>query len=432
MVRVLVMVGVACNGAHVPHDGDQTEREDHHPRRNQEREQRGFDVVQVAAIPGDLQQGAPQQYQQDVLGLPPHLTPPSTSTPAGTAQPIATTNVTGAKRLANPLPNAPVCSATSLTSTAGPTTRNTSRGSNGSADSDAATNASASLHSASTTASSAITMIPSSIWPASEAIQDGGTRTLSAAAVSPPSTRNPPEETRSCRAVSVNTAKALRAGSRCGRRSARGAIHSGRPNRAHSHPITIAAAIEPRKRASTIRGSPGNATAVDTSTTGFTAGAASRKVSAAAGGTPCCMSRRDTGTEAHSHPGSAIPATPATGTAATVDRGNIRRNAAGGTKAAISPLTSTPSTKNGIACTHTATNTVAPVRTAAMSSIRISGPRTSSASTRTPQSTSIEVIRRHGGVREPGAVAARCAAGGAAISRPATRYAPVRPWTPPA
>ena len=80
--------------------------------------------------------------------------------------------------------------------------------------------------------------------------------------------------------------------------------------------MITAVASEPRKRASTIPGSPGNATAVDTSTTGLIAGAASRNASAAAGGTPWPMSRRATGTEAHSHPGSTTPAAPATGTAA--------------------------------------------------------------------------------------------------------------------
>src|SRR5207302_11470886 len=85
----------------------------------------------------------------------------SSSTPTTTAQHNATTKVTGANRTANDRPNVPACSAKSFTSIAGPTTRNTSLGSSGNAVSDAATNASASLHSASTTASTAITSTPS-------------------------------------------------------------------------------------------------------------------------------------------------------------------------------------------------------------------------------------------------------------------------------
>ena len=62
-------------------------------------------------------------------------------------------------------------------------------------------------------------------------------------------------------------------------------------------------------------GCPGNATAVATSTTGLIAGAESRNVSAAAAGAPRETSRPAIGTEPHSQPGSAAPATAATGTA---------------------------------------------------------------------------------------------------------------------
>ena len=70
---------------------------------------------------------------------------------------IATSNVQGPKRAAKARPNMPACIANSFTSTAGPTTRNTSRGSSGTIVMLAATNASASEHDASTTARAAIT-----------------------------------------------------------------------------------------------------------------------------------------------------------------------------------------------------------------------------------------------------------------------------------
>src|SRR5215470_376470 len=390
---VTVICGVIpSRGKQVTHDADHREHDRDGTARDQPRVQRRLDVAQVLPVEADLQQGPTEQQQQHVLRLAPHRRPPSASTPASSAQPIAARNVVGANLAANPRPNTPDCNATSLTSTAGPTTRNTSRGSSGNADSDAATNASASLHSASTTASTAITSTASTMCPASESNTEAGTTMFSTAEVSAPSTRNPLASTRSCLAVSANTASRDSPAPRSTRRSARSANHSSRPNRAHSQPITTAVPIDPRNRATTIRGSPGKATAADTSTTGLTAGAASRNVSAAAGGTPCCISRRDTGTDAHSQPGSASPASPATGTAAASLRGSSRRNAAGGTNAAIRPLISTPSTRNGKACTTTATNTVAPVWIAGWSSIRTSGPLSSRASTSSTHKTSSEVM----------------------------------------
>src|SRR5215207_8608770 len=385
MVTVLGLVPAAL-GAQITQDADDRQHDRDHPAGDQPGLQRRLDIAQVLAVEADLQHRPAEKQQQDVLGFAPHRTPPSTSTPTSDAHTIATTNVTGANLVANRRPNTPDCSAMSLTSTAGPTTRNTSLGSNGSADSDAATNASASLHSASTTASTAITRMANSICPASESNTCGGTSTLSTAEVSAPSTRNPLASTRSCRAVSANSAS-LDSPLRSTRRRARSANHSKRPNLAHSQPIAIAVASEPKNLATTIRGSPGNATAVDTSTTGLTAGAASRNAIAAAGGTPCCMSRRDTGTEAHSQPGSASPASPATGTAAAWLRGSSRRSACGGTNAAISPLISTPSTRNGNACTTTATKTVAPVWIPGRSSIRTSGALSSSARASSRQNT---------------------------------------------
>ncbi len=100
-------------------------------------------------------------------------------------------------------------------------------------------------------------------------------------------------------------------------------------------------------RARTIRGLFGKATAVATITTGLMAGAASRKVNAAAGGAPLSMRRLATGTELHSHPGNNAPDTPASGTASTARRGSTRANAPSGTNAATAPLMSTPRTRNG-------------------------------------------------------------------------------------
>ena len=57
-----------------------------------------------------------------------------------------------------------------------------------------------------------------------------------------------------------------------------------------------------------------------------------------------------------------MPATPATGTARAVFEGSRRRSAEAGTNAAIAPEISTPSTRNGIAWTQIATNTVDAVR----------------------------------------------------------------------
>ena len=96
------------------------------------------------------------------------------------------------------------------------------------------------------------------------------------------------------------------------------------PNRAQTSPTTVAASRLARNRAATISGWPGNATAVETSTTGLIAGADSRNVSAAAGMAPRETSRPAIGTEPHSHPGRAAPATAATGTANAGRSGSTR------------------------------------------------------------------------------------------------------------
>src|SRR5690606_15948694 len=177
------------------------------------------------------------------------------------------------------------------------------------------------------------------------------------------------------------------------RRRARSAIHSSLPHRIHSQPMTSAVAREPTNRASTIAGSPGKATAVDTSTIGLTAGAASRKASAADGATPWPISRRATGTEAHPQPASTIPEAPATPTAADSLRGSTARSTLAGTNAAIAPLSNTPSTRNGRACTPIATKTVDAVRSAGTSNASRSQFWPTIARTSSAHSTCIEVTR---------------------------------------
>ena len=122
--------------------------------------------------------------------------------------------------------------------------------------------------------------------------------------------------------------------------------------------MAMATRNDAAKRATTIIRSFGKATAVDTSTTGLIAGAAKRKVSAAAGGVPCEMSRPAIGTEPHSQPGSASPAAPAAGTAKSWRFGTMRCTRSGDTNAAIAPLITTPRTKNGSACKLIETNSV--------------------------------------------------------------------------
>ena len=112
-----------------------------------------------------------------------------------------------------------------------------------------------------------------------------------------------------------------------------------------------AVSSEATHRAATICGWPGNATAVATSTTGLIAGAASMNVNAAAPTAPSPNSRRATGTEPHSQPGSAAPPTPtpATTIAAAGFRGNHRVSRSAEMKVATSPLITTPSPRKGMA-----------------------------------------------------------------------------------
>ena len=269
-------------------------------------------------------------------------------------------NVAGANRVTNLRPNVPPCKATSFRSTIGPTTRNTNLDVIGNCEKLAATNASASEQMHNTTASTAITRIAVNGFDASESSTDGGTATLSTAAANPPTTKNPPACKKSCAALRRKVCHLL-SPTRCERSGMRS--HWVLPKRSHSQPINTAVVNEATNRASVISGWPGNATYVDTSTTGLIAGAASRKVSAADGATPRAIKPPDTGTDAHSHPGRTTPDAHATGTASASFFGNALRQKEGGTKAVMNPDSITPSARNGSACTTIETKMVAPACT---------------------------------------------------------------------
>lgn len=129
------------------------------------------------------------------------------------------------------------------------------------------------------------------------------------------------------------------------------------------------------KRATAMPGRPGKATTVATITTGLMAGAASRKVRAAAGATPRDTSRPATGTDEHSHPGRRAPAAPATGTANAVRVGTTCCSQVLGTRVDTAALSTTPSTRKGSACRVSDTNTVAQLCTGAIDVSRPAAPR---------------------------------------------------------
>ena len=145
--------------------------------------------------------------------------------------------------------------------------------------------------------------------------------------------------------------------------------------RLQTRPTTTEVSREARNRAATISGRPGKATAVDTSTTGLMAGAASMKARAAAERTPPARSRAAIGTEAHSQPGRATPARLAAGTASRSRSGSALASQPGRTRAARAPLSSTPRTRKGSAWTVMETKMVAQVATAGPSSSSTSRPR---------------------------------------------------------
>src|SRR5690606_797191 len=120
-----------AGGAHVTPDRHRGQHHHDQAGAHQPPAMLRLDVPQVVAGPGQLQQAATEQQQQDIGRLPPHRLPPRTTHHAATAQAMATTNVSGANRSANGRPNVPAWRLISLTSTAGPTTRNTNFGSSG-------------------------------------------------------------------------------------------------------------------------------------------------------------------------------------------------------------------------------------------------------------------------------------------------------------
>ena len=249
----------------------------------------------------------------------------------------------------------------SFRSTIGPTTRKARRAVRLKLVRPAATNASASEQIDRSTANSARTSTESRPCSASRSVTERGTIVCSVAAAAAPMTRKPPAWSRSWWHVAMKT---RHGGPVCSCRRRARSTSSSCPRPTQTHPTTIAVARLARKRAPTISGWPGNATAVLTRTTGLMAGAASRNARAAAGTTPRDISRPAMGTEPHSQPGSTTPAEAATGTARAGWRGMSRGRRSGGTKAAIAPLMITPSTRKGRAWKAMATKIVVQFSTA--------------------------------------------------------------------
>src|SRR5438067_244817 len=194
----------------------------------------------------------------------------------------------------------------------------------------AATKASASEHTQRTTAAVARIGTPTSPEAPRAPRVVGRTVTWSVAVAAAPIARKAPAVVKSCTRIRTNTAH----DGPPGPSTSPGPARIGDPNRLHTRPTATAARSEATKRATTIMGWPGKATAVAARTTGLMAGAARRNATAAPGGTPDATSRPATTTELHSHPGRAAPASPATGTDRAARRGIIRASARPGTNAA--------------------------------------------------------------------------------------------------
>src|SRR6266508_1631275 len=353
----------------------QAEDDHRHPRDGKPRAHPDADVAAVGA--GDhqpQQRGADQQADQPASGA--H----SSHRPTTALQTSATTSVSGANRSAKRRPKVPACKAMSFTSTIGPTTMNASRAVSENWVRLAATKASASEQIAITTASPASASSASGSAPATASRMLRGTTVWSVAAVAAPTIRNPPACSRSCCAVDTSTAR----GGPCStdRRRARSSSSS-RPVHAHTRPTIVEVSRLATRRATITAGRPGKATAVAVSTTGLIAGADSRNASAAAGSAPRATSRPAIGTDPHSQPGSAAPAAAATGTASAGRRGSALGRKPAGTKAATAALITTPSTRNGIACTAIATNRVAQCAIAGRSRRWFSSGRSAAAATTT-------------------------------------------------
>jgi hypothetical protein len=236
----------------------------------------------------------------------------------------------------------------SFRSTIGLTVMNTSCAVGENVVSDAATKASASEHTHTRSASRATATTARTRWAATASTAARGISTFTEAAIMAPNTKNPPAWTKSCAAVSRNTDR--RSGPRSCAPTSANDSQLGLARATQIQPMTSAASSEATNRATAIIRRPGNAITVATSTTGLIAGAASRKVSAAAGCVPRRISEQATGTEAHSQPGSTMPAIPAASTWLPGRYGRNRRKASAGTNAASSAETITPSTRNGAAC----------------------------------------------------------------------------------
>src|SRR5439155_1623265 len=269
----------------------------------------------------------------------------------------ATPKVSGANCRANRPPNVPDCNAISFRSTVGPTTMNASLAVGENCVKVAATNASASEHTHSTTAITARTGTPSKPPEPKEARSWGRRVTCSVAVAAAPITRKAAVAVKSSMKVRTNGTHPPPGGA--GQVLVLGMAP---PPRLQNHPTPTAVTNEARKRARTIRGCPGKATAVATTTTGLMAGAARRNATAAGGGTPDATSRPATTTELHSQPGSAAPARPATGTDSPARRGTIRARSPAGTSAPRKLLTRTPRTRNGSAWMLTEIRIVTHVR----------------------------------------------------------------------
>nr|WP_267901662.1 hypothetical protein [Jiangella rhizosphaerae] len=123
-------------------------------------------------------------------------------------------------------------------------------------------------------------------------------------------------------------------------------------------------------------------------TTGLIAGAASMNASAAAGAAPSAVSRPAMGTEPHSHPGKTAPARLADGTATAGRSGSSRAMSEDGTNAVTAPLTTTPRTRKGSACSVIDTNTVDHVCSVALSNQPATWGRSTTARTSTSTSSS--------------------------------------------
>ena len=267
--------------------------------------------------------------------------------------------------MANFRPNTPDCMAMSLRSTPGPTTMKTRRDVRLNWLRPDATNASASEQIDSSTAKPAIVMTAVTLCPATVSSTRRGTRTCNAAATAAPTMRYPPACKRSCTAAARKRSHLLPV---CTIFASAFSTIAVLPKASHSQPIVIDMIIDPTNLAIQTWGLFGNATAVDTMTTGFTAGAASKNVRATAGFTPLPMRRPAIGTEPHSQPGSAMPQRPARGTAKTGRLGNHRFREFSVRSAAIAPDNVTPRARKGSACTQTATKMVDQVRKARLSS----------------------------------------------------------------